>query len=352
MYFSDVHHGNGTEETVRWLKPTTHSVTQQNPFGSSTLSFEVYKPWVSENDHDNVLFISVHGYGPSSRKYAAYFPLSAFYPGTGATTVHDATSDIGDDDNILDIGVALPDDELLANIQEDTMAGKMISETTYRFRWRNYFRDILFPRITAFEPDMIFISAGFDAHKKDTINAGYIALTEEDYSWITNKLVSIAHTYCEGRIVSVLEGGYQLGGEYTSAFAKSVYAHVEALVHGNTSAGIPAYSTDEVALEKIGEDDIIDELEQVRQKELQKREALIVKQQEEFEREQLALLRQQQQQESAQSEEPFATAVASISVGEASDDSNTHGRKRKRAAVDYAALAKQLEAEGPAPMLE
>jgi hypothetical protein len=46
-----------------------------------------YKPWFSENDPENVLFVSVHGYGPRSRGLEALFPMASFYPGTGATTV-------------------------------------------------------------------------------------------------------------------------------------------------------------------------------------------------------------------------------------------------------------------------
>ena len=57
--------------------------------------------------------------------------------------------------------------------------------------YSHIFRDEIFPRLMTFQPDMIFISAGFDAHKKDTINAGYIALVEEDFEWITANLVSV-----------------------------------------------------------------------------------------------------------------------------------------------------------------
>lgn len=81
-------------------------------------------------------------------------------------------------------------------------------------------REEIFPRLNAFAPDLIFISAGFDAHKKDSINSGYISLVEEDFDWVTKHLIRIANSHCQGRIVSALEGGYQLGGEYVSAFAK------------------------------------------------------------------------------------------------------------------------------------
>jgi acetoin utilization deacetylase AcuC-like enzyme len=58
---------------------------------------------------------------------------------------------------------------------------------------------------------------------------------EEDFEWVTTCLVRIANSCCNGRIVSALEGGYQIGGEYCSSFAKSVKAHVQALARGANS---------------------------------------------------------------------------------------------------------------------
>ena len=81
------------------------------------------------------------------------------------------------------------------------------------------------PNLEAFQPQMIFISAGFDAHREDEM--GSMGLTEADYEWVTRQLVRLAHTYAEGRIVSVLEGGYDL-----SALARSVVAHVRVLSAG------------------------------------------------------------------------------------------------------------------------
>jgi acetoin utilization deacetylase AcuC-like enzyme len=78
------------------------------------------------------------------------------------------------------------------------------------------------PALHAFRPQMIFISAGFDAHKEDDM--GGMALVEADYVWMTHKVIDIARQYAQGRIVSVLEGGYAL-----SALGRSVVAHVKAL---------------------------------------------------------------------------------------------------------------------------
>lgn len=61
---------------------------------------------------------------------------------------------------------------------------------------------------------------------------GYLGLIEEDYEWITRHLVRLANTFCNGRVVSVLEGGYRIQGGVVSAFARSVAAHVRGLVEG------------------------------------------------------------------------------------------------------------------------
>lgn len=78
------------------------------------------------------------------------------------------------------------------------------------------------PALHAHRPQMIFISAGFDAHREDDM--GGMALVEADYAWMTRQVLEIARLYAGGRIVSVLEGGYAL-----SALGRSVVAHVKAL---------------------------------------------------------------------------------------------------------------------------
>jgi acetoin utilization deacetylase AcuC-like enzyme len=78
------------------------------------------------------------------------------------------------------------------------------------------------PALEAFKPQMLFISAGFDAHKEDLL--GGMALVEADYAWMTRELMEVAERHAEGRIVSMLEGGYNL-----SALGRSAVAHVRAL---------------------------------------------------------------------------------------------------------------------------
>ncbi len=82
--------------------------------------------------------------------------------------------------------------------------------------------DMWLPRLEEFKPQMIFISAGFDAHREDEL--GQLGLVEADYAWITRRLVEVAERHAGGRIVSCLEGGYNLG-----ALARSVAAHLRVL---------------------------------------------------------------------------------------------------------------------------
>jgi acetoin utilization deacetylase AcuC-like enzyme len=78
------------------------------------------------------------------------------------------------------------------------------------------------PALERFAPQMVFVSAGFDAHREDDL--GQLGLVEADYEWITRRLVDVADRHAQGRIVSCLEGGYNL-----SALARSVAAHLRVL---------------------------------------------------------------------------------------------------------------------------
>lgn len=78
------------------------------------------------------------------------------------------------------------------------------------------------PQLESFQPELILISAGFDAHIEDDM--ANLCLVEQDYAWVTNEIKNIADKYSDGRIVSVLEGGYAL-----SALGRSVAAHISAL---------------------------------------------------------------------------------------------------------------------------
>ena len=79
------------------------------------------------------------------------------------------------------------------------------------------------PNVKKFEPELILISAGFDAHKDDPL--AYLKLTEDDYRWVTGEIMKLANEFCKGRIVSSLEGGYNL-----DALGRSVTEHIRVLL--------------------------------------------------------------------------------------------------------------------------
>ena len=91
--------------------------------------------------------------------------------------------------------------------------------------FRDAFENRILPRLAEFQPELIIISAGFDAHYRDPL--ANINLDEEDFAWATQKLMDVADRYAGGRIVSLLEGGYDL-----QALGNSVAAHVAALMRG------------------------------------------------------------------------------------------------------------------------
>ena len=78
------------------------------------------------------------------------------------------------------------------------------------------------PRLHEFKPEMVFVSAGFDAHREDDL--GNLGLVEDDFAWITEQIREVARRHAKGRIVSCLEGGYNL-----SALGRSVVAHLRVL---------------------------------------------------------------------------------------------------------------------------
>lgn len=87
---------------------------------------------------------------------------------------------------------------------------------------REMIEAIWMPRLEAFRPQMVFVSAGFDAHREDDL--GQLGLNENDFAWITDRIRDVARRHARGRIVSMLEGGYNL-----DALARSVEAHIRVL---------------------------------------------------------------------------------------------------------------------------
>ncbi|POM67816.1 Histone deacetylase [Phytophthora palmivora] len=208
----DVHHGNGTEEIVRQLVPSTKEIVFETPYGVGKQVVHQYKPWRSDDDAENVFFCSVHGYGhkdPENKEELAKGETQGwFYPGSGVSGVNEAPV-------IWDEGMSF--------CHEGSSAS--------RLQWRSAFRDRILPKLREFNPDLIFLSAGFDAHKKELVNWGYVSLLEQDYEWLVSHVKQVANSCCDGRLISVLEGGYNFHGRMVSPFARSVAAHTRALIN-------------------------------------------------------------------------------------------------------------------------
>lgn len=91
--------------------------------------------------------------------------------------------------------------------------------------FREAWEVLLLPALERFGPELLIVSAGFDAHKADPL--AQLRLEVADFAWLTGRLVAVARTHCQGRLVSLLEGGYDL-----DALAESAAAHVRALMDG------------------------------------------------------------------------------------------------------------------------
>jgi len=118
-----------------------------------------------------------------------------FYPGTGYPT----ETGIG---NIINVPLAAGDSGI---------------------EFRQKYSAIILPVLNSFKPELLLVSAGFDAHRDDPLAA--IMLVEDDFRWITKELMAIADCCCGGKIISALEGGYNL-----NALAASVAVHVKTLL--------------------------------------------------------------------------------------------------------------------------
>ena len=127
--------------------------------------------------------------------YASTHQMPLF-PGTGAI------SEVGEYNNVINAPLS---------------AGSGSSE------FRTAFSEVIFPGLRKFSPDLLIVSAGFDAHADDPLAS--LNLYEDDYSWVTLELLSIAEKYSDGRLVSVLEGGYNL-----EALSSSASVHVRQLM--------------------------------------------------------------------------------------------------------------------------
>jgi len=354
----DVHHGNGTEEIVRQLIPRNERSTIRTPFAFGELMQSKYRPWLDESDIENVFFASSHGYGPRGIEFSDNPSQGGwFYPASGETQTTDAILDpsvvespsnpsdfimsqtwtrvaeesLGNCFKVINCGLPLPQPDAIPGMQ--------------RVELRDAYRLKILPHLREFDPDMIFISAGFDAHKRDAMNFGYVGMVEEDYEWLTSELVKVANSCCNGRIVSVLEGGYKIHGGIVSPFARSVASHVRALVDGGRSREL--FDASDGEWDSQFERHTVEDRERRRQLKLER----------------LTRVQQQFQHPTAPphpslqhhdihtanlgiSEEQLAAAAADVAAAAPAQDEEKPFRKRRRNNVDYKELYEEMKREG------
>ncbi|WP_208351890.1 histone deacetylase family protein [Pseudaestuariivita rosea] len=188
------------------VRPPGHHAEKETPMGFCLLgSIAIAAKYAL--DHHGLSRVAIvdfdvhHGNGTQdlleedARVLFASTHQMPLYPGTGYP------HETGAHDNVLN--AALPDG-----------AGSAA--------FRKVMQDQVLPAVDRFSPELLLISAGFDAHKADPL-AG-LTLVEDDFDWVTRQLCDLADKHCGGRVVSTLEGGYDL-----DALAASVAAHVQVL---------------------------------------------------------------------------------------------------------------------------
>jgi Deacetylases, including yeast histone deacetylase and acetoin utilization protein len=115
-------------------------------------------------------------------------------------------------------GTGAAEERGVGNIVNAPLAGLSTGK-----EFRDAYERTILPALEAFRPDLLYISAGFDAHARDPLST--IQLSERDFVWVTHALCDVADRCCDGRVVSTLEGGYDLEG-----LGRSTAAHVEVLM--------------------------------------------------------------------------------------------------------------------------
>eukprot|EP00522_Entomoneis_paludosa_P010281 CAMPEP_0172442002 /NCGR_PEP_ID=MMETSP1065-20121228/2480_1 /TAXON_ID=265537 /ORGANISM="Amphiprora paludosa, Strain CCMP125" /LENGTH=1034 /DNA_ID=CAMNT_0013191647 /DNA_START=121 /DNA_END=3225 /DNA_ORIENTATION=+ len=328
----DVHHGNGTEEIIRQLVPVTEKTSIRTPFAFGEMSSCNYRPWLDETDIQNVFFASTHGYGNRGYEQPGWF-----YPASGKTHVSESITHpamvenpnltdflssqtwarMGEDSKancckIINVGLELPENS-------SDPQGRSMKQ---RLDLRDVYRTKILPHLREFDPDLIFISAGFDAHRKDTMNFGYVGMVEDDYEWVTEQLIKVANTCCNGRVISVLEGGYKIHGGIVSPFARSVASHVRALVDGGKSREL--FDPKDMDWEAQYERHIYEKRERKKEEDKEK-----------------LRIRMEAIHRTSMLEQQIVEAGA-----DPPEDPDAPSRKRRRNQVDYKELYKQLQEEG------
>jgi acetoin utilization deacetylase AcuC-like enzyme len=325
----DVHHGNGTEACLRNLVPTQLIVKKEIPaVGIMSIVTPSYKPWLDKHDPENIFFCSVHGFGKRD------FGPGWFYPGSGETESFSSRGPEGTP-RCYNFGIRHKDDQ-------DALSKE----------WRDTWRNEVFPKLEEFQPDLILISAGFDAHRRDELNHGHVQLEEPDYEWFTQSIVRISNKCCPGRVVSVLEGGYRVHGHVVSPFGRAIAGHLRAL----SAPGTPNVTNELRQYEQQFEDKVdANRLQAIADKEKREELDFMRKVHEANARAaqlvasgaDLKIPLKEDNNDNNNNNNDSNTGVTTSNVDVTTDDggSSRPSRKRRRKEVDYIALEAQLKAQ-------
>ncbi len=194
----DVHHGNGTEEIIQMLNYKKFNQSfEYNKNISINIETSKQINWLDFDDAKNILFISTHIYDKANEK--------KFYPYSGGTETNTNKNSELYPGGILNIPFGF--------------------RNNLPYEYRNVIRSKVIPRLYKFKPDIIFISAGFDGHENESINQHHMSLNEFDFAFITQQIQFVANKFSQGRVISVLEGGYNVSTGLISSFAQSTFTH-------------------------------------------------------------------------------------------------------------------------------
>ena len=198
----DIHHGNGTEEIIQMLNYKTFKKSFiYNEICSFSIEHTQQINWLDYDDAKNILFISTHIYDEDNP--------NSFYPFSGGIETN-----TNKNDDLYPGGIYNIPFKLKRNLP---------------YEYRNILRTKIIPRLYKFKPDIIFLSAGFDGHENEIINEHNMFLNEFDYGFITQQIQFVANKFCNGKLISVLEGGYNISTGIISSFAQSVFTHTKFL---------------------------------------------------------------------------------------------------------------------------
>ena len=201
----DAHHGNGTEEIVQLLNSKTFEkkFVYDKLCELKTRNIKQIN-WADGEDAKNVLYISTHIFVEEKEK-------NNFYPFSGNIETNTDKKSPLYPGGIYNIPL-FPKNKIIKGDE-----------------YRNIIKTKVIPRLYEFRPDIIFLSAGFDCHENEIINQKLIGLNEFDYAFITQQMQFVANKFCKGRLISVLEGGYNISAIIISSFEQSIFTHARFL---------------------------------------------------------------------------------------------------------------------------